>query len=185
MASTAKPDTPRTRVPVPRQVQWFIVLLAPSAIAYGFFLVWIPAYLPELGFDSGTIGLLLGVNGGALILGSFPLIIATFALTLDVRILVVASFLAGLVDGAFSSTWNALIADQSLPENRDPAFALSFIVSALSTGAGYTIPFFLPPLEAATGVDSRTVHVAAFLVLAAGAVVSPIALFFLFRGYRD
>ncbi|HYS72849.1 MAG TPA: MFS transporter [Thermoplasmata archaeon] len=207
MASTAKPDTPRTRVPVPRQVQWFIVLLAPSAIAYGFFLVWIPAYLPELGFDSGTIGLLLGVNGGALILGSIPLsiladrkgkkrvllaallvfppIIATFALTLDVRILVVASFLAGLVDGAFSSTWNALIADQTVPENRDPAFALSFIVSALSTGAGYTIPFFLPPLEAATGVDSRTVHVAAFLVLAAGAVVSPIALFFLFRGYRD
>ncbi|TLZ72617.1 MAG: MFS transporter, partial [Methanobacteriota archaeon] len=133
MASTAKPDTPRTRVPVPRQVQWFIVLLAPSAIAYGFFLVWIPAYLPELGFDSGTIGLLLGVNGGALILGSIPLsiladrkgkkrvllaalvvfppIMAAFALTLDVRVLVVASFLAGLVDGAFSSTWNALIAD--------------------------------------------------------------------------
>ncbi len=207
MASTATPDTPRTRVPVPRQVQWFIVLLAPSAIAYGFFLVWIPAYLPELGFDSGTIGLLLGVNGGALILGSIPLsiladrkgkkrvllaalvvfppIMAAFALTLDVRVLVVASFLAGLVDGAFISTWNALIADQTVPENRDPAFALSFIVSALSTGAGYTIPLFLPPLEAATGVDSRTVHVAAFLALAAGAVVSPIALFFLLRGYRD
>src|SRR6266508_1043513 len=107
MASTVSPDTPRTHVPVPRRVVWFIVLLAPSAIAYGFFLVWVPAYLPELGFDSGTIGLLLGVNGGALILGSIPLsiladrkgkkrvllaalvvfppIMAAFAFSLDVR----------------------------------------------------------------------------------------------------
>src|SRR5712691_3307131 len=129
MASTATPDTPRTRVPVPRQVQWVIVLLAPSAIAYGFFLVWIAAYLPELGFDSGTIGRLLGVNGGALILGSIPLsiladrkgkkrvllasliafppVMAVFALSTNVAVLLVASILAGLVDGAFQSTWNA------------------------------------------------------------------------------
>ena len=208
MASTGVPPGPLLgRTPVPARVKWFIVLLSPSAVAYGFFLVWISAYLPEIGFDSGTVGLLLGINGGALIVGSIPLsiladrkgkkrvllaalvafppVMVIFALSTDVSVLLIAGILAGLVDGAFQSTWNALIADQTDARNRDSAFALSFIASNLSLGGGYALPYVFPSVEAALGVDSRTVHVAAFLVLAVGAAVSPVALFFLMRGYRD
>jgi predicted MFS family arabinose efflux permease len=192
---------------MPSRVKWFIVLLTPSAIAYGFFLVWISAYLPEIGFSSDTVGLLLGVNGGALILGSIPLsiladrrgkkrvllaaliafapVMAVFALTTNLAVLLVASILAGLVDGAFQSTWNALIADQTDPETRDSAFAFSFVVSNLSLGGGYALPVLFPPIEGALGVDSRAVHIATFLVLAVGSLVSPIAIYFLMRGYRD
>ncbi len=208
MATTEPPgEPPRRRSRLPSRVKWFIVLLAPSAIAYGFFLVWISAYLPEIGFSSDTVGLLLGVNGGALILGSIPLsiladrkgkkrvllasliafppVMAVFALSTNVAVLLVASILAGLVDGAFQSTWNALIADQTDAGNRDPAFAFSFVVSNLSLGGGYAIPLLFPPLEGALGVDSRAVHVATFLVLVIGSVVSPVAIHFLMRGYRD
>jgi len=208
MATTEGPSgLPRRRSRLPSRVKWFIILLAPSTIAYGFFLVWVSAYLPEIGFSSAFVGLLLGVNGGALILGSiplsiladrkgkkrvmlaalfaFPAVMAMFALSTDVSILLVAAVLAGLVDGAFVSTWNALIADQTDPRNRDAAFALSFIVSSVGVGVGYALPYLFPPIEASLGVDSRTVHVTAFLVLVAGAAVSPVALGFLLRDYRD
>ncbi len=197
----------RSRTPVPPRVRWFIVLLAPSAIAYGFLLVWISAYLPEIGFDSGTVGLLLGVNGVALVAGSIPLslladrtgkkhvllaalvafspTLVVFALTTDVSILLVAAILVGLVDGAFQSTWNAMIADQTEPENRDHAFALSFILSSLCIGIGYSLPYFFPPIEAAFHVDSRTVHNAAMLVLGAVALVSPPAIYVLLRDQPD
>ena len=208
MATIESPtEPPHRRSPIPARVKWFIVLLAPSAVAFGFFLVWVSAYLPEIGFSSGTVGLLLGVDGAALILGSIPLsiladrkgkkrvllasllafppVMVVFALSTDVSVLILGSILAGLVDGAFQSTWNALIADQTDAGNRDSAFAFSFVVSSLSLGGGSALPFLFPPLEAALGVDSRTVHLATFLVLALASVVSPIAIYLLMRGYRE
>ncbi len=208
VAEPSVPPTRRaTRAPVPARVKWFILLLSPSAVAYGFFLVWISAYLPEIGFSSGTVGLLLGVNGTALVVGSIPLsiladrtgkkrvllaalaafppLLLVFALSTDVAVLIGAVFLTGLVDVAFLSTWNALIADQTTPANRDAAFSFSFIVSSLALGLGFGLPYFFPPIEAALGVDSKTVHVVAFLVIALAAVASPVAIWVLLRGYRE
>lgn len=196
-----------TKAPVPRRVKWFIYLLAPSAISYGFLLVWITAYLVELGLGSDVIGLLLGVSGAGLVIGSLPLAvladrigkkrvllpglyafvptIAVFALTTDVTVMLVASGLAGLLEGTFLATWNAMIADQTTVENRDSAFALSFIMGTLAIGAGYAIPFAFPFLEASLGVDSRTIHTIALLAVAAISVVSPVGLTLLLRDYAE
>ncbi len=203
----ASPRPPRTRPPVPSRVIWFIVLIIPTAVTYGFILVWIGAYLPEIGFGSEAVGLLLGSNGAALVLGSVPLSLiadrkgkklvllagllaipptsVVFALTQDFGILVIASVLTGLEEGAFLSTWNALIADQTVRENRDPAFALSFMVGAASMGLGYALPYVFPFLEEGLGASSGAVHAAAMLVVAALAIVSPVGLFWLLRGYRE
>lgn len=192
---------------VPARVVGFILLIIPTAAAYSFIIVWISAYLPEAGFGSGAVGLLLGANGGAVVLGSIPLSLladrkgkkrvllgglallpplgAVFALTMDLGILILASVITGVGFGAFLSTWNALIADQTVRENRDVAFSLSFIAGAGAQAIGFALPFAFPHLQTAFSASSAAVHTAAMLVVSACSAASPVGLFLLLRDYRE
>src|SRR5216684_2880615 len=78
-----------------------------------------------------------------------------------------------------------MIADQTTPKQRDAAFALSFVLGSVAGGAGLALPIAFPFLEASTGLDSHTIHVATLVVMDGFAFLIPIALVFLLRGYRE
>ena len=192
---------------VPSQVKKLIYLTSFSSIAYGYLMMSVAAYLPETGISSGQVGLLLGLNGAALVITAVPIgmladrigrksifiwglaglspIMLVYAFTTDFTFLAIASIFAGLAEGAFLSTWNAMIADQTGPGAREEAFSMSFIFNASSTSIGYALPLAFPALQALTGLDSRGIHSSAFFVLAVVAFISPLALRSLLRKFND
>lgn len=192
---------------VPRNVRWIIYVNASGGIAFGYLLIFITAYLPQIGVGPGTIGLVLGADGAAMVLFAIPLglysdrrgrkrpllaaaavlpaVILVFAFTTDVVWLVLAAIAAGIAEGGILSTWNAIIADQTTPSQRGSAFALSFILGNVIGGAGSALPLAFPAIEGATGLDSHTVHIAALLATDAVAAVVPFALFLLLRDYQE
>ncbi len=192
---------------VPSQVKRLIYLTSFSSIAYGYLMMAVAAYLPEIGITSEQVGLLLGLNGAALVITAVPVgmladrigrksifiwglaglspIMLVYAFTTDFTLLAIASIFAGLAEGAFLSTWNAMIADQTGPGAREEAFSMSFIFNTSSTSIGYALPLAFPALQALTGLDSRGIHSSAFFILAIVAFVSPLALRSLLKNFND
>lgn len=191
---------------VPPRVKKLIYLTSFSSIAYGYILIAITAYLPEVGL-AGHVGLLIGVNGLVFVLTAIPLGIASdrwgrktifllgmvgippsilvFAFTTELVPLLIATAVAGMCEGGFASTWNALIADQTVNENRTQAFSLSFIVGNASFGIGMALPFVFPAIQAWTGLSSEDVHNYAYIAMTALAAVSPVLLWPLLRDYKE
>src|SRR5438552_509013 len=171
---------------VPRKVRWIVFSNAFGAIGFGYITVFITAYFPEIGVSTQVVGLLLGALGLAMVVSAAPLgvysdrrgrkglllvgsailppSILVFAFTTDVRWLVLAAVVAGVGEGAFLSSWNAIIADQTTPEQRGAAFALSFVLNNVFSGIGFALPLSFPFLQARTGIDSHTIHVAALVI---------------------
>ncbi len=183
---------------VPHKVRWIIYLSCFSAVANGYLTMVISAYLPEIGISSSDIGLLLGVNGAAMILTAIPfgiladrlgrkrilvvslslipLTLLIYAFTRDISFLLIGSVTAGAAEGAFLSAWNAMIADMTTAGNRTKAFSMSFIINGGFTSLGFTLPLVIPFLIPLTGWGSYALHSAFFVVLAALAAISPIML---------
>lgn len=192
---------------VPPRVKWLVYLTTFSGLSYGYIIIAITAYLPEIGFSSGDVGLLIGVNGLVFVLSAIPIgiladrkgrkkifmlgmlgippSILVYAFTTDLNMLLVATAVAGLCEGGFASTWNALIADQTTTQNRNQAFSLSFIVGNASFGIGFAIPFLFPTIQGWTGLTSMEIHNYAFIVMAGVAAISPLLLWPLLRDYKE
>src|SRR6059036_1067316 len=192
---------------IPRKVRWIVFSNAFGAVGFGYLIVFITAYFPETGVSSQVVGLLLGAVGVAMVVSAAPLgiysdrrgrkgllligsailppSILVFAVTTDVRWMVLAAVVAGIGEGAFLSTWNAIIADQTTVEQRNAAFSLSFILNNVAGGAGFALPLAFPDLQAATGIDSHTIHIGALVVTDAFGFLMPIAFYLLLRGYRE
>jgi MFS family permease len=192
---------------IPRKVRWIIYVNASGGLAFGYLMIFITAYYPQIGIGSGTIGLILGAEGAAMVtcaipLGLYsdrhgrkgPLIVASailppmvliFAFTTEFGWLVFAGIVAGIAEGGFLATWNAIIADQTTTEQRNAAFALSFILGNVAGGLGSALPVVFPFLQAKTGLDSHSIHVAALVITDAFAFLIPIALLILLRDYRE
>ncbi len=193
---------------VPSKVRWLVYLTMPQSLAFGYLVVLVSAYFPETEyFDAGDVGLLMGVTGLTFVAGALPLAILSdkrgrkgillagmaittpsilvFAVTRDMGWLVLASAVAGLAEGAFMATWNALIADMTGKEVRNAAFSLSFITGTASFGLGFALPIAFPPIESFTGLDSHSVHMYALVVMAVVSAFSPIAVWRLLKDYRD
>lgn len=188
-------------------MRWLVFLLTPITVSVGYFAVVVAAYLPEIGVPADAVGLLLGTMGLSLVVSAvplgllsdrverkrilvpagvvFPFALLAFALTTDLSVLLVASAVAGIAEGAFLTTWNALIADQTTPDTRDAAFSLSFIVFTIGSGVGFALPLAFPPIESATGWDTHAVHVGALALLSALSFISPAGLWVLLRHYRQ
>src|SRR5712692_7920522 len=125
---------------IPRKLKWLIVALVFNNVAIGYLLVYLTGFFPELNISAGIVGLLLGL-GGAIVLLSIPLGIFSdrkgrkkllligsalvpppiiiIALTLNIRLLVVAPLILGIAESAALSPRNAIIADQPNLDNRD------------------------------------------------------------------
>jgi MFS family permease len=192
---------------IPPRVKWFVFLVFFTAVGYGYFQVLVSAYLPEIGFDPGSVGLILGVNGLAVVVASipfgiyadrkgkkpvlflgllvFPFALIVYALTNQLAALLTAGVIAGLVEGAFLSTWNALIADMTTAQTRNNAFTLSFIVATFAFGLGYALPFTFPTAELALHMGSAEIHRYSTLVLAGLSFGSPIGIGLLLRSYAE
>jgi MFS family permease len=192
---------------IPGKVRWIIYANAFGAVGFGYLMVFITAYYPEAGMGSGNIGLILGAEGVAMVLSAVPLgvysdrrgrkgllLVASvvlppsllvFALTMDVLWLVLASIAAGVAEGAFLATWNAIIADQTTVEQRSAAFSLSFILGNVFSGVGFALPLAFPALEAWTGLDTHTMHIGVFIVTDLLAFVTPVVLYIVLRDYHE
>lgn len=210
------PSTPLSVVPrrhrlgfseIPRTVRRIIYVNAAGGVAFGYLIIFITAYYPQIGIGSGAIGLILGAEGAAMVLCAIPLglysdrrgrkvpllaasavlppTVLVFGFTTDIGWLVFAAVVAGIAEGGFLSTWNAIIADQTTPSQRSAAFALSFILGSVAGGAGSALPIVFPAIEAATGVDSHSIHVIALVATDVVAALVPIALFVLLRDYKE
>ncbi len=192
---------------VPSRVKWLIYLLSFLTVSQGFYYVIVSAYLPQLGITGGGVGLILGVSGASMVLSAIPLgmlsdrrgrkrvfLIGTmglppallvYAFTMDLTYLVLAGLVVGVAQGAFVTTWNAMIADQTTLANRDHAFSLSFIVNIVASGTGSAVPILFPAISALTGLSILTVHRDALVIFAALASLSPISLSFLLRRFEE
>jgi MFS family permease len=192
---------------IPGNVKWLVCLILPSAVVYGYLLVLISAYLPEIGLTPGDVGLIIGATGATFVISAIPLgmlsdrkgrkpvfffgllvlppSLLVFALTTEVMYLVAAAIVAGVAEGAYLTTWNAIIADQTTTENRDAAFSLSFILGNFAFGLGFAIPILFPSIQGVTGLDSRTIHNGALILLVLLALASPAALWRLLRDYKE
>jgi MFS family permease len=192
---------------VPPKVKWLILLMFFSSLATGYFWVATSAYLPQVGISSGSVGLILAINGVAFMLTAIPMglladrtgrkrillagvlgmppTLLIYALTSDLTFLLAASAVAGIAEGAFLTTWNALIADMTTGQGRKEAFALSFIVSSVSVGLGYALPLAFPLISELSGWDTFQVHNAFFVILAAVSLITPITLARLLKDYEE
>lgn len=192
---------------IPSKVRWFIILVFFTAVGYGYLLVLISAYLPQVGYDAGAVGVILGVVGIAAVIGAvpfalyadrkgkkrililgllgFPPTLLVFALTTALPALLVASAMAGLAEGAVLSTWNALIADMTTVVNRERAFSLSFIVATFAFGLGYALPLAFPALGSVLHLGLLDIHRYSIVALAMLSVVSPIGIAQVLKGYPE
>jgi len=192
---------------VPARVKGLIFSLAFTSLAVGYLIVYITGYMPEIGYSSGSIGLLVGVFGlvpiltgipfgvlsdrkgrkTLLLLGSlgiFPGMII-FAFTNGLSYFLVSAVVLGLAEAASLTTWNAIIADQTDMENRTKAFSLSFVVSTIFTGMGSAIPFSFPYLEKSLNVGSAIVHQDFMIGFSFLSLATPVLLLSLLRGYKE
>lgn len=192
---------------VPTRVRWLVLLMSFSSLATGYFWVATSAYLPQIGISSGSVGLLLATNGVVFILAAIPLgmladrigrkrililgvmgmppSLLIYAFTSDLAFLMLAAIISGASEGAFLTTWNALIADMASGDGRKEAFTLSFIVAAVTSGTGYALPYVFPTIEGLGGWTSMQVHQAFFIILALVAMITPITLARLLRDYHE
>lgn len=192
---------------VPPRVKWLIYLLSFLTVSQGFYYVIVTAYLPELGVSGEAVGLILGVSAASVVLSAIPLgvlsdrrgrklvfllgtmglppALLVYAFTTVVSYLVLAAIVVGVAQGAFLTTWNAMIADQTKLENRDHAFSLSFIVTIVANGVGASVFILFPVLSSLTGASLATLHHDALLFFAGLACLSPISLAFLLRGFEE
>lgn len=192
---------------IPPEVRKLIYLTSFSGLGYGYFIIAVAAYLPEIGFSAQDVGLLLGMNGIVFVLSAIPIgiladkrgrkgfllaglsaippILFVYAYTKDFSLLLAAAVVAGIGEGAYMACWNAMIADQTTLKNRNEAFSLSFIVFSSSFGLGMALPFAFPAISDWTGQTSETVHNSAFVFVGLLSIVSPIGMWFLLRDYKE
>ncbi len=204
----AQKKPPRIRFSqIPRKARWLIYLTSPSSVAFGYFYIAVSGYYIEQEISSTFIGLILASSAIASVLTAIPMGIRSdrvgrkklfilgmfgipptliiFAFTTNPIILLIAGIGAGIAEGAFMATWNALIADMNKPETRTAAFSLSFIVGTVTSAFGFLLPFFFPFFESFFHTSTQTVHSAFFVVVALAALVSPISLTYLLRDYKE
>src|SRR5207245_6460426 len=116
--------------------------------------------MPEIGYRSGFIGLLIGVFGlvpiltgipfgvlsdrkgrkTLLLLGSFGISpgLFIFALTNSLSYFLVSAVLLGLSEAASLTTWNAIIADQTDMGSRSRGFSYFFVVWVVCVSVRYS-----------------------------------------------
>jgi len=174
---------------------------------FGYFLIYITAYLPEIKVGAGAVGAILGVQGAVLVLGGIPLgllsdrrgrkwflifgnllfapTVLLFAFTNDITVLLLAAAIGGIAEASALSSWNAIIADQTDLNNRDSAFSLSFIVSNIFVSSGMALPLFFPSLEAAVGLNSSVIHRDLLFVFGTANLLAPVAIFAILRNYKE
>src|SRR5207244_13344155 len=120
----AEPVVPKRRrlgfSEIPRKVRWIIYVNAAGGVGFGYLMIFITAYYPQIGIGPGTIGLILGAEGASMVVCAVPLglcsdrrgrkapllvasavlppTVLASAFTTDLRCLVLAAVVAGAAE---------------------------------------------------------------------------------------
>ena len=116
---------------------------------------------------------------------TLPVEFLVFALTSNLSYLLIATVFVGVSEAATLATWNAIIADQTTPENRDKAFSTAFIVNLGSIGIGSAIPLAFPAIQNISGLGVDLVHRAFMAGVSLAVLASPILASLLLRDYFE
>lgn len=192
---------------VPPKVRLLILFQSLNGVAFGYFLIYLTSFFPEVGVSSVVVATVLSLEGIVVVCAGIPFAILSdkrgrkwfliagnalfaptilvFALSRDIGALYVAAALGGLGEAMGLASWNAMIADQTGLDNRDSAFSLSFIVTAAAFSLGSGLPLAFPSLEAVSGLDVVAVHGWTLIVLGVGAFGLPIGFWALLRDLEE
>ena len=193
--------------PVPPRVRLLILSQVLNGFAFGFFMIYVTAFLPSQGIAPSVVSLVLGVEGFSMLIAGIPFAmlsdkkgrkwfiilgnalfaptIIVFALTRNIGLYYAAAAVSGLGEAMSLSSWNAMIADQTDLSNRDAAFSLSFITGTVSFSMGAVLPLAFPTIEAAAGIGSVAVHGWTLLLLGIANFATPLVCWVLLRNYRE
>jgi MFS family permease len=208
LSSGTSTPKPGFMTSIPTKVRLLIFTQILNTFAFGYFLIYLTAYLVEIKVvDAYGVGLILGLQTIVVILAGIPLgilsdrtgrkkflifgnsllppTIIIFALTHDFAWYLFASVLGGFAEASSLGSWNAIIADQTDLRNRDSAFSLSFIVSNVFLSAGFALPLALPALQSALGMGPEALHSEALLVLGLANISVPFFIWALLRDYKE
>src|SRR2546423_9673339 len=167
----AEPAVPKRRrlgfSEIPRKVRWIIYVNAAGGVGFGYLMIFITAYFPQIGIGSGTIGLILGAEGAAMVICAVPLgiysdrrgrktpllvasavlppTVLVFAFTTELQWLVLAAVVAGGAGGGVLATREADLAGPTTPEQGEAGLAPSFILGNPGRGARFPLSRHFPP----------------------------------------
>lgn len=192
---------------MPRKVKLLICSFSINNLVIGYLLVYLTAFLPQIGFRASEVGTLIGLQGIIMILAGVPigilsdrkgrkwiLILATigiapgtlvFALTDSYFLYILASVVFGLVEAASITTWNAIISDLTDIRNRTAAFSFSFILSTILSSIGYAVPLSFPTLERLFRLETVSLHKTFLALFGIMNLATPIALTLILRDFKE
>ncbi|MDG6904695.1 MAG: MFS transporter [Nitrososphaerota archaeon] len=192
---------------IPNRVKLLIFVLSVNSLASGYLMVFVTAYLPEVGISSKLVGTIIGAEGITMVIVGIPLgvlsdrigrkwilnlssaglapVIFIFALTREPTLLILAGIIVGVAEGGFLSTLNATIADQTPVSRRDTAFAFSFVLTAVFSGIGFSLPFTFSYLASFLGITLAQVHEDVLVIFAFVVIATPFSLFAILRNYEE
>ena len=173
---------------MPKEATYLIIQSILPSLAYGMFYTDLSYFLTTVqGLPDYVMGIIITVMGVSTFISSIVLgiaadkygrkklyvignviasiIIALFALTTNVTILLAAALLEGISEGAFSASGNALMAEKAGDQRRTSVFSLFAFVSNLAFGMGSFIIFTVAFFEI-LGFSTVESHVILYVALA-------------------
>jgi MFS family permease len=179
---------------LPKDALYLIYWSVFPSVALGMFYTDISYYLTAIqGLSDTAMGTVMMVMGLSMVVASFPLgaiadhfgrkrvliigniigsiVVAVFALTTNLGILLVAAVIEGVSEGAFSASSNALLADNASDQKRNAVFSLSGFVGGVAFGAGgFVIP--IAAVFEQLGLTTKDAHIALYVTLALLSLIS-------------
>jgi MFS family permease len=173
---------------LPQESKYLIYSAALPFVAYGMFYTDIAFFLTSVqGLSIPVMGLIITVMGLSTFIASIPLgaaadkygrkrlyiignimaslIIAVFALTTNIAILLVAAVAEGISEAAFAASANALLAEKAEEKRRTSAYSLFGFVQSIAFGIGsLIIPAIM--LFESIGFNNKEGHILLFIILA-------------------
>ena len=184
---------------MPIEAKYLVYVSIFPSIAFGMFFTDISFFLTKVqGLSDVFMGFIIMIMGISVVIASIPigviadkygrkkvlsfglivssLVIAAFALTADVVLLVAAAIIEGLTEAAFSAASNSMLAEKAGPEKRTAAFSYSFVVSNVAFGVGSFVILFVDLFQQ-IGISNKDAHIILYIVLSAMSLASCFMLF--------
>ena len=184
---------------LPKEAKYLIYSAVLPFIAYGMFYTDLSYFLTAVqGLSFELMGIVVTVMGVSTFVASIPLgvaadkygrkrlhivgnvmasaIIAVFALTTNLPILLAAAIVEGISEAAFAASANALLAEKAEEERRTSAYSLFGFVQSAAFGLGSLMISTVMIFES-VGLTNKESHVLLYLILAALGLVSTLFMF--------
>ena len=173
---------------LPKEAKYLIYSAILPFVAYGMFYTDLSFFLTSVqGLSIPTMGLIVTVMGVAAFGASIPLgivadkygrkrlhiignimasaIIAVFALTTNIAVLLAAAVAEGIAEAAFAASANALLAEKAEEKRRTEAYSLFGFAQSVAFGVGsLLIPMVM--IFETVGFNNKEGHVLLYVILA-------------------